>query len=187
MLIGYARVSTNEQNLDLQVDALRAAGCVHLFCDRGYSGSMKSRPALDECLRALNTGDTLVTWKLDRLGRSLAHLISLIKELDTRGVAFRSLSDSIDTSTAGGRLQFHMLGALAEFERALISERTKAGMASARARGVELGRPTKLADHDVEAAVAAIGTRNLKAIANRLDVSLSTLRRAITAGRKIPA
>lgn len=185
MMIGYARVSTNEQNLDLQIDALRLTGCTRVFCDRGFSGAMNSRPALDDCLRALNSGDTLVAWKLDRLGRSLAHLIALIKDLDARGIAFKSLSDAIDTTTAGGRLQFHMLGALAEFERSLISERTKAGMASARARGVELGRPSKYVDLDVEAAVAAAGTRSLKSIADAMDVSLSTLRRAITARRKL--
>lgn len=144
MLIGYARVSTEEQNLDLQVDALERAGCDRIFCDRGFSGALRSRPALDDALQSLRSGDTLVTWKLDRLGRSLSHLISLVTDLQSSGVAFKSISDTIDTSTAGGRLQFHMLGALAEFERALISERTKAGMAAARARGTTLGRPTKL-------------------------------------------
>ncbi|WP_441711623.1 recombinase family protein [Hyphomicrobium sp. 2TAF46] len=144
MLIGYARVSTDDQNLDLQIDALNQARCDRIFCDQGYSGVLRSRPALDDAMLLLTPGDTLVTWKLDRLGRSLSHLISLVAELEVRGVAFRSISDAIDTRTAGGRLQFHMLGALAEFERSLISERTKAGMAAARARGTRLGRPAKL-------------------------------------------
>lgn len=143
MFIGYARVSTDEQSVDLQIDALKRAGCERIFRDNDYSGALKSRPALDDALDYLEPGDTLVTWRLDRLGRSLSHLISLVADLERRGVAFRSLSEAIDTSTASGRLQFHMMGALAEFERALISERTKAGMAAARSRGVQFGRPTK--------------------------------------------
>jgi len=145
MLIGYARVSTEEQSVALQIDALEFAGCGRIYCDDGYSGALKSRPALDEAIAHLKAGDTLVTWRLDRLGRSLSHLISLVGDLNKKGIAFKSLSDAIDTSTPGGRLQFHMLGALAEFERSLISERTKAGMAAARVRGVRLGRPVKKA------------------------------------------
>ncbi|SFV29413.1 recombinase family protein [Hyphomicrobium facile] len=152
MLIGYARVSTDDQSLDLQIDALKQAKCTKIFCDPGYSGALEYRPALDEAIRWLKTGDTLVTWRLDRLGRSLSHLISLVADLEGRGVAFRSISDAIDTSTAGGRLQFHLLGALAEFERSLISERTKAGLAAARARGTRLGRPAKLVRRDCDAA-----------------------------------
>lgn len=143
MLIGYARVSTDEQSVDLQIDALVRAGCERIFQDTGFSGALQSRPALDEALMRARSGDTLVTWRLDRLGRSLSHLISLVTDLEKRGIAFRSLSDAIDTSTASGRLQFHMMGALAEFERSLISERTKAGMAAAKVRGVQLGRPIK--------------------------------------------
>lgn len=142
-MFGYARVSTDEQNPALQFDALKRAGCGRIFTEYA-SGARTNRPALEEVLRLLRSGDTLVTWKLDRLGRSLSHLISLVAELDSRGVAFRSLSEAIDTGTASGRLLFHVMGALAEFERALISERTRAGMAAARARGVVLGRPTKL-------------------------------------------
>lgn len=153
MLIGYARVSTDDQNLDLQIDALKQVKCDRIFCDQGYSGALRSRPALDEAMALLKPGDALVTWKLDRLGRSLSHLISFIAELEGRGVAFRSISDAIDTRTAGGRLQFHMLGALAEFERSLISERTKAGIAAARARGKKLGRPAKLVRRDTDAAI----------------------------------
>jgi DNA invertase Pin-like site-specific DNA recombinase len=143
MLIGYARVSTDEQSVDLQIDALERAGCGRIYRDSGFSGVLRSRPALDEALACLKPGDTLVTWRLDRLGRSLAHLISLVSDLEKRGIAFKSLSEANYTSTASGRLQFHMMGALAEFERALISERTKAGMAAARSRGVQFGRPTK--------------------------------------------
>lgn len=183
MLIGYARVSTEEQNLDLQIDALERAGCDRIFCDRGFSGALRSRPALDDALQSLRSGDTLVTWKLDRLGRSLSHLISLVTDLQSNGVAFKSISDAIDTSTAGGRLQFHMLGALAEFERSLISERTKAGMAAARARGTCLGRPSKLSEGQIDG-IKCDG-RPLIEIADELEVSLCTLRRAILNRRKI--
>ncbi len=184
MLIGYCRVSTDEQSLDLQIDALRLVGCDQIFCDRGFSGALKSRPALDHALALLKPGDTLVAWKLDRLGRSLSHLISVVTDLEGRGVAFKSISDAIDTSTAGGRLQFHMLGALAEFERSLISERTKAGLYAARARGAVLGRPTKLRSVDIDGALAQKPTRSLSETARRLDVSQSTLRRAIATRRK---
>jgi DNA invertase Pin-like site-specific DNA recombinase len=143
MLIGYARVSTEEQNLDLQMDALRQAGCSRLYFDRGFSGALIRRPALDDALRTLQPNDTLVIWKLDRLGRSLSHLIVLIEGLEKRGVAFKSISEAIDTGNASGRLLFHVMGALAEFERSLISERTKAGMAAAKARGSPVGRPAK--------------------------------------------
>lgn len=143
MLIGYARVATDEQSVDLQIDALERVGCEHIFRDTGFSGVLRSRPALDEALACLRPGDTLVTWRLDRLGRSLSHLISLVSDLEKQGIAFKSLCDAIDTSTATGRLQFHLMGALAEFERSLISERTKAGMAAARMRGKRIGRPTK--------------------------------------------
>lgn len=143
MKIGYARVSTGEQNPALQFDALSQAGCERIFTDSA-SGASLDRPELGKALSELRSGDTLVTWKLDRLGRSLAHLIILITQLDARGVAFRSLSEAIDTGTASGRLLFHVMGALAEFERALISERTRAGMAAARARGRVIGRPPKL-------------------------------------------
>jgi len=187
MLIGYARVSTDEQNLNLQIDALRLVGCDQILCDRGFSGALKSRPALDDALALLKPGDTLVTWKLDRLGRSLAHLISLVTDLERRGVAFKSVSDAIDTSTAGGRLQFHMLGALAEFERSLISERTKAGLRAARARGAVLGRPAKLRNIDIDKALTQTPRRPLSETANRLDVSRSTLLRAIATRRKISA
>lgn len=184
MLIGYARVSTDEQSLNLQIDALERAGCANIFSDTGFSGSLTSRPALDKMIEGLKPGDTLVTWRLDRLGRSLGHLISLVTELERRKVTFKSLSDAIDTRTPGGRLQFHMLGALAEFERSLIAERTKAGMAAARARGARIGRPAKLGAAEVDAAIAQATCRSLATLAQCLDVSPSTLRRAISFRRK---
>ena len=140
MLIGYARISTNDQNLNLQRDALKAAGCTQI-CEDTASGANAARPGLDKALGMLREGDTLVVWKLDRLGRSLKHLIESVQTLDGRGVGFKSIQDSIDTTTPGGKLLFHILGSLAEFERDLIRERTNAGLAAARARGRKGGRP----------------------------------------------
>jgi DNA invertase Pin-like site-specific DNA recombinase len=142
-LLGYARVSTAEQNADLQTDELTAAGCWRIWTDHA-SGSLERRPALDEVLGALRPGDTLVIWRLDRLGRSLRHLIEVVTDLDARGVGFRSLGESIDTTTPGGRLVFHLFGALAQFEREIIRDRTIAGLEAARARGRKGGRPAKL-------------------------------------------
>src|SRR5262249_28068338 len=140
MLIGYARVSTYDQNLDLQRDALQKAGCEHIYSDT-ISGSKAERKGLEEALAYLRPGDTLVVWKLDRLGRSLKHLIETVNELHGRGIGFRSLTENIDTTTSGGKLIFHIFGALAEFERDLITERTNAGLTAARARGKKGGRP----------------------------------------------
>lgn len=150
MKIGYARVSTEEQNLDLQHDKLKAAGCDQIFDDRGVSGAVSDRPGLTAALDQLEEQDVLVVWKLDRLGRSLSFLISLVEELGQRGVGFQSLSDGIDTTTAGGQLVFHIMGALAEFERALIVERTKAGMEAAKQRGKHLGRPRMLTQRQID-------------------------------------
>lgn len=154
--IGYARVSTEEQNLGLQIDALAGAGCIHTFQDHGISGSASMRPGLNEALAALMPGDVLVVWRLDRLGRSLSHLIGTIGDLETRGIGFRSLMENIDTKSSGGRLVFHMMAALAEFERSLISERTRAGLAAARARGVRLGRPARLTPTEADVAIRAV-------------------------------
>jgi DNA invertase Pin-like site-specific DNA recombinase len=143
MLIGYARVSTHEQNLDLQRDALKAAGCTKLVEDTA-SGGKARRDGLDRARELLRSGDTLVVWRLDRLGRTLKYLIELITELEGRGIGFRSLQESIDTTSPGGTLVFHLFGALAEFERNLIRERTKAGLEAARARGRTGGRRHKL-------------------------------------------
>lgn len=143
MKIGYARVSTYEQNLALQTDALEKAGCEKVFHDQ-ISGASTKRAGLDEALTYLREGDTLVVWRLDRLGRSLKHLIEMINLLDDQGIGFQSLQESIDTTTSGGKLIFHIFGALAEFERNLIRERTQAGLAAARARGRKGGRPKSL-------------------------------------------
>ena len=140
MQIGYARVSTEEQTLNLQLDALKTAGCDQVFTDR-VSGAKAERPGLANALGHLRSGDTLVVWRLDRLGRSLPHLIETITALADRGVSFKSLTESIDTTNTGGRLIFHIFGALAEFERDLIRERTQAGLTAARARGRKGGHP----------------------------------------------
>jgi DNA invertase Pin-like site-specific DNA recombinase len=149
MLIGYARVSTLDQTLALQQDALTAAGCEHIYTDT-VSGSVTTRPGLTQALSHLRAGDTLVVWRLDRLGRSLPHLIETVSALVRRGVGFRSLQEQIDTTTSGGKLVFHVFGALAEFERDLIRERTHAGLAAARARGRLFGRPKVLTAQQVK-------------------------------------
>jgi DNA invertase Pin-like site-specific DNA recombinase len=142
-LVGYARVSSTDQNLVLQLDALQKAGCAKVFEDRA-SGAKADRLGLEQALDYLRPGDTFVVWRLDRLGRSLKHLIEVVSELEAQGIGFRSLQESIDTTTSGGRLVFHIFSALAEFERNLIRERTMAGLAAARARGRMGGRPRKL-------------------------------------------
>jgi DNA invertase Pin-like site-specific DNA recombinase len=144
MLIGYARVSRADQNLDLQLDALRKAGCERIFKDNGASGVSTNRPELAKALAALQFGDTLIVWRLDRFGRSLTHVVSTITDLGKRGIAFRSLHDPIDTTNASGRLVLHVMAALAEFERALLIERTQAGLAAAKRRGRKLGPEFKL-------------------------------------------
>jgi DNA invertase Pin-like site-specific DNA recombinase len=149
MLIGYARVSTLDQTLALQQDALSAAGCQELYTDT-ISGSVTERPGLSDALSHLRAGDTLVVWRLDRLGRSLAHLIETVRQLHEQGIGFRSLQEQIDTTTSGGKLVFYVFGALAEFERDLIRERTHAGLAAARARGRLFGRPKALSPRKVE-------------------------------------
>jgi DNA invertase Pin-like site-specific DNA recombinase len=141
--IGYARISTEDQNLDLQRDALTRAGCTRIYEDR-KSGAKAERPDLMLALEVVRAGDQLVVWRLDRLGRSLSDLIGLIRTLDDRGVELRSLTEGIDTSTINGKFTFHLFAALAEFERALIRERTQAGLAAARARGRKGGRPKSL-------------------------------------------
>lgn len=145
MLIGYARVSTHDQNLDLQEDALKAAGCQKVFVDQ-ISGSVATRKGLERAMEILREGDTLVVWRLDRLGRSLKHLIEFINHLENLKVGFKSLQESIDTTSPSGKLIFHIFGALAEFERNLIRERTQAGLAAARARGKKGGRKPKLTE-----------------------------------------
>ena len=138
-LIGYARVSTADQNAELQMDALRVAGCANIYEDQA-SGAKADRPGLAEALAYVRSGDTLIVWKLDRLGRSMAHLIETVRELDAKGVGFRSLTEGVDTTTSGGTLVFHLFGALAQFERDLIRERTRAGLTAAAVRGRKGGR-----------------------------------------------
>lgn len=147
--MGYVRVSTDDQNPDLQLAALKQAGCKRkrIFTDKA-TGAHAKRPELTQCLKALNAGDTLIVWKLDRLGRSLRDLISLLDDLKARGVIFRSLTEAIDTATPTGRAIWQMIGILAELERSLIQERTQAGRAAAVARGVKMGRKPKLTEVD---------------------------------------
>jgi DNA invertase Pin-like site-specific DNA recombinase len=151
MLIGYARVSTADQRLDLQTDALEGAGCERLFTDAA-SGAKADRPGLQEALDFARTGDTLVVWRLDRFGRSLKDLVERVERLRERGVGFRSLQEGIDTTSPSGKLVFHVFASLAEFERELIRERTMAGLASARARGRKGGRPPKMDARKVDLA-----------------------------------
>lgn len=160
MKIGYARVSTADQKLSLQEDALKKDGCELIYNDI-ISGAKTARPGLDEALAYAREGDTLVVWKLDRLGRSVQHLIQTIKDLQERGISFKSLQENIDTTTSGGKLIFHIFSALAEFERDLIRERTSAGLAAARARGRSGGRPPKLSMAQIKKMIARYKERQL--------------------------
>ncbi len=179
--IGYARVSTHDQCLDLQMDALRSAHCDRVFEDNGLSGADKKRPGLAKALKALGPGDTLVVWRLDRLGRSISHLIEIVGKLHGRRIEFQSLTEGIDTNSASGRLVFHIMAAISEFERALISERTAAGIAAARARGQRHGRRPSLTDAQCEEAFRAIhsGGRSEADLAVQYKVHPRTLRRRI--------
>ena len=177
--IGYAYISIEEGNPGLQRDALEGAAVTRVFEDRA-GGASKYRPGLDAALAMLEPGDALVVWKLDRLGRSVKDLINLVHDLGERGIEIVSLSENIDTTTAGGRLVFHMMGALAEFERSLVVERTKAGMASARSRGRHLGRVPILNPSKVEHARMLIdGGASVSDTARTLNVGRSTLYRAL--------
>ena len=176
MLIGYARVSTSDQKLNLQRDALKAAGCTRIFTDRGVSGATNQRPGLARALAFLKPGYTLIVWKLDRLGRSLAHLVQIVADIGKRGVNFRSLSDPIDTQSAGGRLVLHIMAALAEFERSLNSERTRAGLAAAKRRGRKLGRRPSLTPKQITRARRLIEAgQSPQKVAIRFSVARSTL------------
>ena len=172
MLIGYARVSTHDQNLDLQKDALEKVGCKKIYVEQ-MSGSSRIRPELEKTLEMLRAGDTLVVWRLDRLGRSLKHLIELIAKLEQREIGFKSLMESMDTTTSGGKLVFHIFGALAEFEHNLIIERTSAGLAAARARGRNGGRPLKLDEKKRELAIKLYNERerSIKEICQIMGIS----------------
>jgi DNA invertase Pin-like site-specific DNA recombinase len=179
MKIGYARVSTNEQNLDLQIDALKAAGCDKLFTDK-IGGSKANRPGLEELLTYARSGDEIVVWRLDRFGRSLRDLIDTINNLQDKGIEFQSLQEKIDTKTSSGKLIFHIFASLAEFERNIIRERTNAGLQAARARGKMGGRPKGIPDQRmpiVYAAESLYKERKLSVqeICKRLNISKATL------------
>ncbi|MBN2355255.1 recombinase family protein [candidate division KSB1 bacterium] len=178
MQIGYARISTDDQRLDLQFDALRKAGCNKIFKDVA-SGAKDDRVGLDNAMRYLRKGDTLVVWKLDRLGRSLKHLIDVVNSLGRKGAFFKSTQENIDTSTSGGKLTFHLFGALAEFEKDIIRERTKAGLDAARARGRIGGRPKSLDDKKIALAKQLMSNpaNNAHDVAKSLGISRATLYR----------
>jgi len=185
-LIGYARVSTHDQDPALQLDALRRAGCSRIFEDRGVSDAKADRPGLGQALAYLREreGDVPVVWKLDRLGRSLAHLIDTVTELEGRGVGLRSLTEAIDTTTAGGRLIFHVFGALGQFERDLIRERTRAGLAAAAARDRKGGRKPVVTPDKLKRAQALLGQGlNVREAAMRLKVSKTALYQALAADK----
>lgn len=176
MLIGYASVSTQDQTLNLQLDALNHAGCEKLFQDTA-SGAKTDRAGLQDALNHLRAGDTLVVWRLDRLGRTLKQLIELINDLNSRGVGFRSLQENIDTTTSGGKLIFHIFGALAEFEREVIRERTRVGLQAARARGRLGGRPRALDPKKIALARSLYESRDysIQDICDMLGISRGTL------------
>ena len=189
MLIGYARISCHDQNLSLQRDALASAGCEKVFTDVA-SGGDPSRSGLAEALTQLRTGDTLVVWRLDRLGRSLKHLVETITGLHSRGIGFRSLTEGIETETSGGRLVFHLFACLAEFEREVIRERTRAGLTAARSRGRRGGRPALMDEKKTALArrMRSDPANSAADIARALGVSRATLYRTLKARSKtVPA
>jgi DNA invertase Pin-like site-specific DNA recombinase len=181
MRFGYARVSTDDQTLDLQRDAMKRAKCRQVYEEQA-SGKNTTRPQLDACLKSLREGDTLVVWRLDRLGRSLADLVHIIADCERRKIQFESLTERIETRSPAGKLVFHVFAALAEFERNLIRERTLAGLKAARARGRKGGRPAKLNAKDVKTVRALLKTDlPVHEIAARFAIARSTLYRAISA------
>src|ERR687896_1933088 len=184
MLIGYARVSTQDQTLNLQKDALEKQGCKKIFTDT-VSGAKVERRELEEALEYVREGDTLVVWRLDRLGRSLKHLIETITELNNRKIGFKSIQESIDTTTSGGKLIFHIFGALAEFERNLIRERTQAGLIAARKRGRIGGRPKALTPRQIRIAQSLYDDpkNSIQEICRTLKISKVTLYRYIQTGK----
>lgn len=176
-LIGYARVSTTDQKLDLQIDALKAGGCETIYSDK-VCGASTQRPELEACLKYLRKGDILVVYKLDRLGRSLKHLLEIIDDLRTRGIGFKSISDGIDTTTNTGRLMFSIMGSFAEFERSLIQERTMAGLQAARDRGKLGGRPAAVTPEIGERINGLrAGGKNADSIAKELNLGRATIYR----------
>lgn len=181
MKIGYARVSTKEQEAHLQCDALTEAGCERIFEEKA-SGAQRDRPELKAALEYIREGDVLVVWKLDRLARSLRQLIETVEDLQARGIGFVSITEGIDTTSPGGKLVFHVFGALAEFEREMITERTKAGLKAAKARGRKLGRPAALTEDQIKMArsMKASGDHSMMQIARQLGVSRATLYRVLS-------
>ncbi len=180
MLIGYARVSTQDQDTSLQIDALKSAGCGEVFQEK-FSGKTKDREQLSQCLRMLREGDVLIVWRLDRLGRSLRDLVEIISDLEERGIGFRSLTENIDTTSAGGRLIFHIFASLSEFERSLIRERTLAGLAASRARGRKGGRKPSMSKSDVRKAAAMLRDPQMTKteVAKHFRVSRVTLNQSL--------
>ena len=187
MKIGYARVSTDEQNLRMQIDALEAAGAEKIFEDRGISGSAVIKPALRECLEFARDGDELVVWRLDRLSRSLKELIELADTLGQRNLAFRSLHEQIETVSPAGRLFFHIVGALAEFEREIIRARTRDGMNAARRAGKRLGRPPTISDEqwtEAKALMSGSDPKKPAEVARLLGVSRQAVSKRLKADRE---
>lgn len=181
MLIGYARVSTQDQNIDLQIEALTKAGCHKIFDDK-ISGSRATRPGLAKALEMLREGDTLVVWKLDRLGRSVKHLVDLVGELHKQDIQFKSLTDAIDTATPSGRFFFHVMASLAEMERELTIERTRAGLEAARQLGRRGGRKRRMTDSKIESAKKLLANGvPPREVAKNLGVSVPTLYRWVPA------
>jgi DNA invertase Pin-like site-specific DNA recombinase len=185
MLIGYARVSTQDQTLNLQQDALLKAACSKIFTDTA-SGAKAERKGLEQALTYVRKGDTLVVWRLDRLGRSLPHLIATMTDLEERGIGFKSLTENIDTTTSGGKLIFHIFGALAEFERNLIRERTNAGLTAARERGRIGSRPKALTQRQIRIAQSLYDDpkNSIAEICRTLKISKVTLYRSINTGKR---
>lgn len=185
MLIGYARVSTDDQSLALQIDALKAAGCELVFEDQ-MTGASVVRPGLEGAFSHLRKGDTLVVWKLDRLGRTVKGLVELVESLQAKEIQFRSLTDSIDTSTSAGRFFFHVMAALAQMERELVRERTQAGLSAARARGRVGGRKPKIDESKKKAAKRMLESgMTATEVAKTIGVSRATLYRSVGAGRAV--
>jgi len=184
MFIGYARVSTQDQNPQMQLDALKKAGCEKIFVEKS-SGAKRERPELKAALEYMRTGDILVVWKLDRLARSIKQLIETVEDLENKDMGFRSLTETMDTTTSGGRLIFHIFAGLAEFERSIIRERTRAGLESAKARGRLGGRPPAMQKKDIVAAKAMLSDQKItvEQVAEHLGVAPSTLYRHIPGGR----
>jgi DNA invertase Pin-like site-specific DNA recombinase len=186
MFIGYARVSTADQSLDLQTDALKKADCENIYSDIA-GGIVANRPGLDELLKYIRKGDTLVVWKLDRMGRSLRSLIDTVNDLNEKGIGFKSLQENLDTTTSGGKLIFHIFASLAQFERELIKERTQAGLKAARARGKLGGRPSLLDKKGIAMAKNLMNdsSNTIPEICKTLRVSRATLYRSINKDKKM--